>query len=309
MRNKTTGNRIASTYKSPDTEEFIDIHFYRPAGYFWAVFFRKLGVSPNGVTVMAIFLGVAAGVCFYSSNLAVNVLGMFLLVWANMYDSADGQLARMTGKTSPFGRMLDGFCGDAWFFTIYAAICLRMTPGWGAWIWLLGAAAGYSHTRQAALADYYRNVHLLFLKGKEGSELSDSEALKKEFQQLSWKKDFILKLGNLLYTNYTQGQEKQTPRLRQMLAAIRDNCRGEAPEWFRQSFREKSLPLMKYANMLSFNTRVIALFASLFLQQPWLYFAFEITALNVMLACMAAAHERFCHTFTEQLTSYTSKET
>ena len=38
---------IESTLKSLDTEEFIDIHFYRPIGYRWALFFNKMGVSPN----------------------------------------------------------------------------------------------------------------------------------------------------------------------------------------------------------------------------------------------------------------------
>ena len=33
---------LESTLKSLDTEEFIDIHFYRPIGYQWALFFNKL---------------------------------------------------------------------------------------------------------------------------------------------------------------------------------------------------------------------------------------------------------------------------
>ena len=41
---------LESTLKSLDTEEFIDIHFYRPIGYQWALFFNKLGVSPNSIT-------------------------------------------------------------------------------------------------------------------------------------------------------------------------------------------------------------------------------------------------------------------
>ena len=89
---------IESTLKSLDTEEFIDIHFYRPIGYRWALFFNKLGVSPNTITVASIFIGIAAGICFYYQSLAINIIGMLLLIWANSYDSADGQLARMTGK-------------------------------------------------------------------------------------------------------------------------------------------------------------------------------------------------------------------
>ena len=100
---------LESTLKSLDTEEFIDIHFYRPIGYQWALFFNKLGVSPNSITIASIFIGIAAGICFYFQSLAINVIGMLLLIWANSYDSADGQLARMTGQKSALGRILDGY--------------------------------------------------------------------------------------------------------------------------------------------------------------------------------------------------------
>ena len=122
-RNSQTKD-LESTLKSLDTEEFIDIHFYRPLGYRWALLFERMGISPNAVTVAGIFIGIAAGICFYYPSPTINVIGMLLLVWANMYDSADGQLARMTGQKSPLGRILDGFCGDVWFFVIYVAICL-----------------------------------------------------------------------------------------------------------------------------------------------------------------------------------------
>ena len=70
-----------------------------------ALFFNKLGVSPNSITIASIFIGIAAGICFYFQSLAINVIGMLLLIWANSYDSADGQLARMTGQKSALGRI------------------------------------------------------------------------------------------------------------------------------------------------------------------------------------------------------------
>lgn len=60
---------------------------------------------------------------------------------------------------------------------------------------------------------------------------------------------------------------------------------------------------MKYTNMLSFNTRVIALFVSLFIDMPWLYFVFEMTVLNIMLAYMIVKHEHICTAFTKELES------
>ncbi|MDF9830444.1 CDP-alcohol phosphatidyltransferase family protein [Parabacteroides sp. PF5-6] len=301
MTKKETKPSFESTLKSMDTEEFIDIYFYRPIGYQWALFFQKLSVSPNAVTVASIFIGVAAGICFYFENILINVLGMLLLIWANSYDSADGQLARMTGQKSQLGRILDGACGDIWFITIYAAICLRLTPDWLYWIWLLAAATGYCHAKQASMADYYRNIHLLFLKGKAGSELSFSPVLKENYKKLNWKKDFIYKAFEWFYINYTVGQEQFSPRFQQMMQIIREKYNGEAPEWFRTAFRQKSLPLMKYTNMLSFNTRIIALFVSLFFGMPWLYFIFEMTVLNIMLVYMIRRHERICKEFTAQL--------
>lgn len=303
MQETTKKPDIAATFKSLDTEEPIDIYFYRPLGYRWALLFEKLGVSPNAVTIASIFIGVAAGFCFYFQDIYINVAGMLLLIWANSFDSADGQLARMTGKMSPMGRILDGFCGDVWFFSIYAFICLRLTPEWGIWIWIMGLVTGFFHAKQAAMADYYRNVHLLFLKGKTGSELSDSKTLKEEFKKLRWKKDFIYKFAIIFYINYTEGQEKLSPRLQGMMRVLHEKYNNETPEWFRESFRKKSLPLMKYTNMLSFNTRVIALFVSLFMDMPWLYFVFEMTVLNIMLVYMVLTHERICAAFTKQLES------
>ena len=86
------------------------------------------------------------------------------------------------------------------------------------------------------------------------------------------------------------------------MQVIRTKYHDQAPEWFRTAFRRKSLPLMKYTNMLSFNTRVIALFISLFIGKPWLYFLFELTVLNAMLVYMIYTHERFCAVFTKELT-------
>ena len=107
---------------------------------------------------------------------------MFLLIWANWYDCADGQLARMTGQKTLIGRILDGFAGDVWFFSIYFFSCAYASPTnrhrggqpWGIWIWLIAAFSGFHcHAKQCAVADYYRNIHLYFLKGASGSELDN----------------------------------------------------------------------------------------------------------------------------------------
>ena len=154
--------------KSADTEETIDIYFTRPIGLVFALLWNKLGVHPNAITILSIFLGIGAGYMFYFSDLTHNLMGVVLLMLANFCDSTDGQMARLTGKKTLVGRVLDGFSGDVWFFCIYFALCLRLQSAlipytnvkWGFWIWALAAVSGLiSHSPQCSLADYYRQIH------------------------------------------------------------------------------------------------------------------------------------------------------
>lgn len=287
-------DQLQASLKSADTEEWIDLLFYRPIGYQWALFFKRISVTPNTITVISIFLGIAAGILFYFENLWINVIGMCLLVWANMYDSADGQLARMTGQKSEVGRILDGFCGDLWFFSIYVAICLKLTPQFSFYIWILAAVAGICHSKQAAMADYYRNIHLYFLKGEAGSELDNSVQQKQIYNSLAWRKDWLMKTFLWFYVRYTKSQESLSPSFQRFFSLLKKRYHNHIPLEIRNEFREKSLPLMKYTNILSFNTRVAVLFISLFINMPWIYFVFEITVLNALLIYMVVSHERIC---------------
>lgn len=289
--------------KSLDTEEGIDLAFYRPIGYRWAMLAARFGVSPNAITIAAIFLGIGAGVLFYFPELWINVIGMLLLVWANSFDSADGQLARLTKQYSRIGRILDGLCGDFWFAAIYLAIIFReihyssffSTHHWV--IWVLAVVTGISHAKQAAMADYYRQFHLYFLKGEEGSELDSVAQLRRQLVEsgVTWKNSFWKRLTLSFYLTYTRQQEATSPAMQELR---RELCRrfpdGHIPQSFRDDFRRESLPLMKYTNILSFNWRTITLFTSLFIGQPWLYFVAELTVFNALLIYMIVRHERLC---------------
>lgn len=298
-----------NSLKSMDTEEFIDLMFYRPLGYLWALLCSEIGVTPNAITIASIFLGVGGGVLLYFHDdlLWLNYLGIFLIIWANTFDSADGQLARMTKQYSKLGRILDGMSGDFWFIAIYVAICLRTNATDAVFaaqpwlIWVIAAFAGLFHAKQASSADYYRQFHLYFLKGEAGSELDSCKVLDAKLNELSWKKDFWSKLVMFFYRNYTANQEKFTPYMQVLRSELNHRYGGAIPQSFRDAFRAKSKPLMKYTNMLTFNTRIIVLFLSVIVQMPYLYFLFELTVLNIMLIYMIKRHEGICDKFVEEL--------
>lgn len=296
---------LKDTLKSLETEEWFDLIFYRKIGYAWALLFRKLHITPNAVTIASIFIGAAAGVLFYYENIYLTLAGILLLVWANSFDSADGQLARMTGRYSRLGRILDGACGDIWFIIIYLSVVYRLQhvhhfTWWEAY--LLGAVAGYSHILQAQIADCYRTLHLFFVNGREKSELDEVETLQAENKKLTWRNNWFKKIVMMFYINHTKSQQQFSPEMRKMRKKINSKYpTTNLPQKLAESYRAMSRPLIKYTNILTFNTRVAALFVSLLINEVWLYFVFEITIMNILLAYMIIKYEKVCKTFNKQL--------
>ena len=239
------------------------------------------------------FIGVVGGHCFYYLSRPINILGMLLLVLADALDSADGQLARLTGIHSKYGRIIDGLVGNVIFISIYIHLCLRYMAGGGTpWIFGLGVVAGISHSFQCAMADYYRNGYLYFVKGGRSGELDASISIRGQYELLSWRGHLFQKMLQRLYLNYTLQQEflAQTfQRLRKLAAKVYGENLSLG---FKASYRRLNLPMIKYYNILTINTRVIALFVFIYLRKPQLFFLFEILILNLILVYVLFRQEK-----------------
>ena len=300
------------SFKSDDTEEWLDVHFTRPIGLVFALGWMKLGVHPNVVTILSIFLGVAAGYMFYFTDLQHNLLGVLLLMLANFCDSTDGQMARLTGKKTLIGRMLDGFSGDLWFFAIYLALIFRIGRMWEP---ALGTLLSYSlsfllcfiasifcHSPQSSLADYYRQIHLYFLLGREGSELDSYAAQRQVYERLP-KRQWLQRIFYYNYANYCKSQEKRTPKFQKMMEVVKERYGSveNMPQELKEQFIKGSRPLMKYTNILTFNVRAITLYVTCLLNCPWVYFLVEIIILSIIYIYMHKKHESLCAEITNQI--------
>jgi hypothetical protein len=243
-------------------------------------------------------LGVGAGWMFHYTDLMHNVYGVLLLMFANFCDSTDGQMARITGKKTLIGRMLDGFSGDLWFTAIYLGIIARLwhqnIPGtdiqWGIWGFVLCAIAGIMlHSKQSSLADYYRQIHLFFLLGKDGSELDNYKQQRATYENLP-KSQFLARVFYYNYANYCKSQEQRTPQFQKFFERWKQN----PSEDVREKLLAGSRPLMKYTNLLTFNTRAITIYVTCLLDCPWVYPLVEITVFQAMYMYMHSKHEKLC---------------
>ncbi len=302
---------LRSSYKSDDTEEWFDKVFNRPAGLVIALVGARLHIHPNTVTVISMLLGAAAGVMFYFPDLTHNIIGVALLVVANFGDSADGQLARLTNQRSLIGRMLDGVSSDVWFYPIYFFLMLRMWNmnipftdiQWGVLSIVICAIAGFlCHSRQCLHADYYRQIHLFFLLGKKGSELDDSRTQREIHDSLPKKGHFWDRAFYYHYAAYCHRQERSTPAFQEFYRRLRERYPNadDIPQALRDDFRQGSLPLMKYTNLLTFNLRAAALYTGCLINMPYIYPLFEMTVMVAMWLYMRRSHESLCRKMTEK---------
>ncbi len=64
-------------------------------------------VTPNHLTTVRLAVGLAGAACFVPGTFAWTNAGALLVVLSNFIDHTDGELARISGKTSAFGHAYD----------------------------------------------------------------------------------------------------------------------------------------------------------------------------------------------------------
>lgn len=84
-------------------EQFLRDTFQKPLNSI-ATFLKRLGVTPNAITIVGLLVNVAAAALIATGRITAG--GLVLLVGAPM-DALDGALARLNGKPVPFGAFLD----------------------------------------------------------------------------------------------------------------------------------------------------------------------------------------------------------
>ena len=321
-----------ATLKSAETEDWLDLHVIRPFCYYLAVFFNKFDIHPNTVTIWSMIVGAASAIFFgcgslyYSGwwGLSMNIIAIVLLMIADILDCTDGQLARLSGKKSRLGRILDGVAGFAWFIPIYHLLVYRFYLHHDIEFsllgiedtqqnviiatviaYILGVISGVMGLAgQQRLADYYIQVHLFFLKGEKGAELDNSKRQQEIYDQMtpethSWAERYFQKS----YIDYTKKQEKVTPQFQRLMQKLHEKfgASENIPESVRKEFHDQSLPVIFWNGLLTFNFRSFWLFVFCLLDIPVMNFVWEIVGMGLLYLYVNRRHENFCKKIADSL--------
>jgi phosphatidylglycerophosphate synthase len=149
-----------------EIEEPLNRWVLHPIAAWLVELLAPTGVTPNAVSVIGVVM--MAGACACYARLAWPwgpLLGLgFHLAW-HVFDGADGQLARRTGKSSPIGEIVDGVCDHVSHVILYFVLALMLQPAIGGWAWFWAAFSGVSRAAQAMSYESARRSYRRWVYG------------------------------------------------------------------------------------------------------------------------------------------------
>ena len=268
-----------------ELEDTLNHRLYHPLAWQLARLLARTPITPNQVSVFGALTVVCAGFAYVSPMWGGGVwpfsamLGMLLHMAWHVIDGADGDLARMTGRTSPYGEMIDGLCDYSSHFVLYVLLGILLNSTMGPWGWAIAIFAGIAHAVQSAHVEAQRRFYLYWVYAKPWLNNARPEGN----GPFSWLVS--------LYLRVAQGSTPSALAIDQRItAAAGDPVRLEH---LRELIRAQMPSLLRLQKLLGPNSRAIALGASMLLTaSPIAYFVYGGVWLSALLVLSIILHNR-----------------
>ena len=200
-----------SSLKLIEVEEFFDLIFYRPLAFLFVKLIYSTNITPNQITVLSLSFGISGGIALSFGTSKSMLLAAFLFITFNVLDCSDGQLARLKGNGTEFGRILDGMADYMVSTSAYLGIGFGFANHSSNPLlyWMLLLVTATSNIIHAVLVDFYRNRFIDYTQDRV-SVLDDGlENFKKEYERLKKEKGSTFKkfiIGT--YIKYSSAQNR-----------------------------------------------------------------------------------------------------
>ena len=271
-----------------ELQDPLNYYLYHPLAWMLARALAKTPITPNIVSVAGALCVIAAAWSYAQPGFPESaLLGLALHMTWHVVDGADGDLARLTGRASPIGEMVDGLCDYLSHFVLYVTLgwLLSLSMGWTAWIWAV--IAGVSHAVQSNHVEVQRRQYQYWVYGTpwiRQSHKTGSETAQSGFSALV-----------TLYINAASSMTPYAVHIDDAVAAAEgDRSRLQT---IRTVARAKLVPLLTLCKWLGPNPRAIVLGCSMLAGGPgWhgalYYFIYQVAALNALLVWSVFAHNK-----------------
>jgi len=269
-----------------ELQDPLNHYIYHPLAWQLARGLARTPITPNMVSVFGGLMVVAAGIVY--ANLAWPIgaaLGMALHMGWHVVDGADGDLARMTGRTSPIGEMVDGVCDYASHVVLYLILgaVLAGETGFfsGSTGWILLVVAGVSHAVQSNHVEVQRRQYQWYVYGTPWIRHSHGQAGSATSKSLF----------GVFVSAYLNAASGMTPHALRIDAAV-DAAKGDPARLaeIAAAVRAEAPPLLLMCKVLGPNPRAIVLGLSMFAGTPLYYMIYQAVVLNLLLVVSVLMH-------------------
>ncbi len=281
---------IAEAPKRPkrprELQDSLNYYLYHPLAWQLARLLAKTPITPNVVSVIGGGFVVAAGIVYAQTYIhgwgwPGALLGLILHMTWHVVDGADGDLARLTGRSSPLGELVDGVCDYASHIIVYFILgwLLAQQIG-GLWAWPIMVAAGVSHFVQANHVEVQRRQYQWWVYGTpwlRNTHKGETKSGQFGFSEIV--------SG---YLSLASGMTHEALKVDASVEAA--GADPAARERLAQEVRGEAMPLMPLLRVLGPNPRAILLGISMIAGSPLWYFIYQTVVLNGLMIVSVAKH-------------------
>ncbi len=263
-----------SSLKNIETEEILDLILYRPMGFLLVKLVLPFPVTPNQLTLTALFFGFWAGICYTVGNQAYLYAAAGLYFLFNVFDCADGMLARIKRNGTPTGRIIDGVADYFSGIFVFGGIAIGSIPQSHHTLsfWLVFAGAIVSIVFHSMNIDFYRARFMDIANRRMQNITEELEAFREELKKLKkQKKSPFSRLLIKTYLRYAGLQKGMTGKQKEI---------KEITEVCPDAFYRKNHLIMRFWTFLGPTTQISAVIVFSILGRLELLFYWYLIPMN-----------------------------
>ena len=273
--------RLTRPQRPRELQDWLNYYLYHPLAWRLARLLAPTPLTPNMVSVIGGLFVVAAGIVYAQPwGWQGALLGMALHMTWHVVDGADGDLARLTGRSSPVGELVDGVCDYASHIVVYLILGWLLSHQIGGLGWAAMLAAGVSHIVQANHVEVQRRQYQWWV------------------YRVPWLRNTHhgeTRTGGFgfssLVTGYLRLASGMTPDALRIDAAVAA-ADGEpaALDRIAAAVRPEAVPLLALLKWLGPNPRAIVLGVAMLAGSPMWFFLYQAVVLNLLLVVSVRRH-------------------
>jgi len=162
---RTAYKYVLGTARKP-TDSYISRHFNRYISLFLTRIFLRLGMPPNPLSIVCILIGLSGGWFVGQGGYVSTAVGALLFEFASVFDGCDGEISRLTYRSTKLGGFLD-MIGDASTYVIFfVSLPVGLYRHSHSAVWLYMALALF-----LAMAGYYVLLSRFMARMKLGNNV------------------------------------------------------------------------------------------------------------------------------------------